>query len=170
MKRLIFVALMAIFVAACQKEPTDAPQDSSQDNNRTIYYTSTDGNIVTPYKSDGFNGVKIVSNVYENGVGVITFSDDLTTIGLAAFGECKTLSSIKLPESVTTIKQSAFGLCENLTNIELPNSITEIGPYAFKRCTALETITLPSNLMVIDRGSQAGAEAASARCYPSRVS
>ena len=34
--------------------------------NNEIHYTSIDGNIVTPYKTDGF-GANVVSNIYENG-------------------------------------------------------------------------------------------------------
>ena len=115
---------MAIFVAACQKEPTDVPQDNSQDNNHIIYYTSTDGNIVEPYKPEAFNGVRIVTNIYEDGVGVITFSDDVKTIGVAAFGECKTLASIKLPESVTTIKCLIANATHAVRNSDAAKSLT----------------------------------------------
>ena len=45
-----------------------------------ITYTSSDGKIVTPYSAGAF-GASIVSNVYENGKGVITFDGNITRIG-----------------------------------------------------------------------------------------
>ncbi|MBQ3247248.1 MAG: leucine-rich repeat domain-containing protein, partial [Alistipes sp.] len=80
----------------------------------TIEYTSSDGKVVTPHKTDVF-GVNIVSNVYENGKGVITFDGPVTTIGAHAFYECSTLASITIPNSVTSIGYYAFGYCTSLT-------------------------------------------------------
>jgi hypothetical protein len=65
-----------------------------------IYYTSTDGNVVTPKFTTGF-GANIVSNTYENGKGVIIFDGPVTKIGLKPFNRCQSLTSISIPESVT---------------------------------------------------------------------
>ena len=46
--------------------------DIEIDTTYAIYYTSTDGKVVTPHKSDMF-GANIVSNTYENGKGIIVF-------------------------------------------------------------------------------------------------
>ena len=48
--------------------------------NNEIWYTSYDGEIVTPYDTNVF-GANIVSNTYENGKGIITFDGDVTSIG-----------------------------------------------------------------------------------------
>jgi hypothetical protein len=56
----------------------EGPEDNE------IWYTSTDGNIITPYKKDVF-GANIVSNTYENGKGIITFDGEVTSIGDSAF-------------------------------------------------------------------------------------
>ncbi len=66
--------------------------DNSQDiaSNNKILYTSSDGNIVTPYATDVF-GATIVSNTYENGQGVITFDGEVTKIGERAFYNCSNL-------------------------------------------------------------------------------
>lgn len=58
--------------------------DVEIDTTYSITYTSTDGKIVTPYKTDGF-GANIVSNTYQNGKGVITFDKNITSIGPQAF-------------------------------------------------------------------------------------
>ena len=83
----------------------------------SIYYTSSDGNIVNPYKTDGFDA-KIISNTYENGRGTITFD------GL-----------------VGSIRDSAFYSCHRLTSITIPKYVDEIGAYAFYECSLLYSIT-----------------------------
>ena len=101
-----------------------------------IWYTSSDGNIVTPYASDVF-GANIVSNTYENDKGVITFDGPITLIGENAFNSCDKLQSITLPKSLTTIGARAFSNCNGLTKCTIPDSVTEIGECAFYGCISL---------------------------------
>ena len=107
------------------------------DLNRVIFYTSTDGNVVTPYKTDAF-GANIVSNTYENGQGVITFDGEVTTIGANAFWTRVTLASITLPQSVNSIGYYAFQGCNSLRSITIPDSVTNIDTNPFLDCKALE--------------------------------
>ena len=81
-----------------------------------MWYTTTDGKIVTPYDANALD-VTIISNTYENGKGVIKFDGDLTNIGKNAFKSKKTLSSVMIPHKVTTINDSAFGSCTSLMKI-----------------------------------------------------
>ena len=107
--------------------------------NNQIWYTSSDGNIVEPYKTNVF-GATIISNEYNNGKGVITFDDSVTTIGNSAFYDCDSLTSVNIPDSVTTIGDYAFYGCESLTTVTLGESVASIGDYAFYNCTNLETV------------------------------
>lgn len=125
----------------------DNIEDSTEIPNNQIWYTSTDGNIVTPYDAEAFGAV-ILSNTYENGRGVITFDRDLTKLGNYLFYTCD-ITSITLPNSITKIGDSAFCACDKLTSINFPNNLTEIGEYAFSACTNLNNITLPDNLTEI---------------------
>ena len=122
------------------------------DSTHCIFYTSTDGKIVTPYKTDVF-GANIISNIYENGQGIITFDGPVTSIGDFAFYECSQLWTITLPESVTSIGNSAFDQCVMLSSINLPESITSIGSQAFFYCIALNEITIPMNVTSIEWGT-----------------
>ena len=107
-----------------------------------IWYTSTDGNIVEPNRTDGF-GANIVSNTYENGKGIITFDGEVTKIGNYAFYGCSGLTSITIPDSVTSIGVGAFEMCNGLTSIIIPDSVTEIGDWAFSHCYDLTNVTIP---------------------------
>lgn len=87
-----------------------------------IWYSSTDGNIVTPYKSDVF-GANIKSNTisseegYYHRRGKIIFDKDITIIGEKAFYGCETLSAIVIPASVGFIGEMAFDDCNKLMYI-----------------------------------------------------
>ena len=84
--------------------------------NNKIFYTSTDGQIVTPRYIDGF-GSNIISNTYSEGVGVIVFDGNITKIDSAAFKNCTSLTSITIPSSVTSIESGIFDGCTGLTSI-----------------------------------------------------
>ncbi len=111
--------------------------DTTESTNNIIYYTSSDGKVVTPYATDVF-GANIVSNTYENGQGVIKFDGDVTQIGQGAFVWCYSLTSIIIPDSVTSIGLQAFHQCESLASVTIPNSVTSIGWGAFFGCLSLE--------------------------------
>lgn len=105
--------------------------------NNQIWYTSSDGTVVTPAHVDVF-GAEIESNVYEDGKGIMTFDGDVTTIGEGAFDYCYSLASIVLPNSVTCIGNVAFEGCQNLTSVTIPENVTEIGYAVFAACYNLK--------------------------------
>ena len=93
--------------------------------NDEIWYTSSDGNIVTPYDTTALP--TIVSNTYSDGKGIIKFATDVTSIGGSAFRECSSLTSVTIPNSVTSIGDYAFYDCSSLTSVTIPDSVTSIG-------------------------------------------
>ena len=140
-----------------------------------IWYISSNGEIVVPYKADAF-GASIVSNTYVNGKGIIKFNQAVTSIGEEAFSYCSSLTSINIPNSVTSIGHRAFigcssitsitlpnGItsieydafcgCSSLTSINIPNSVTSIGVYAFEGCSSLTSITIPNSVTYIGSGA-----------------
>ena len=119
--------------------------------NNVIYYKSSNGKIVAPYKTDVF-GANIVSNEYIAGRGIITFDADVTSIGNEAFYICSSLTSIEIPNSVTSIGNDAFNNCSSLTSIEIPNSVTSIGIYTFYNCSRLTSIEISNSVTSIGNG------------------
>ena len=63
-----------------------------------------------------------------------------TSISDCAFRDCKSLTTVTIPDSVTSIDGSAFSGCTGLTSITIPNGVTSICNYAFFGCTGLTTI------------------------------
>ncbi|MBE6188008.1 MAG: PEGA domain-containing protein [Rikenellaceae bacterium] len=123
-------------------------QTTPTSNSNKIFYTSTDGKVVTPYDSKAF-GVKIVSNVYVNGKGTITCEGPITKFGEWAFEACETLATITIPNCVTTIENCAFSRCKGLISITIPEGVFHLGRSVFQGCEKLQTVTVPNSVTSI---------------------
>ena len=66
-----------------------------------------------------------------------------------AFKDCKSLTSVTIPNSVTTIGDNAFDGCTGLTSITIPNSVTSIGEYAFSSCSGLTSFPILNSVSSI---------------------
>ena len=126
------------FDEQCTVEATDAALTVPVAKNNEIWYTTTDNKKLTPNKTDVFGAAyNDADNIYEKGLGKITFAGEVTSIGDEAFdsnyypANCKPLQSIIIPNSVTNIGKSAFRKCTNLSYIKIPESITSIASNAF---------------------------------------
>ena len=151
-----------------------------------IHYSATQ--IVTPNATDVF-GANMVSNEWNEatGEGVITFDSDVTSVGIYAFSSCKSLTSIKIPNSVTDVNTLAFSGCSNLTafygkfasqdnrclivdgelthfapagitQYSIPEGITSIGVRAFEDVETLTEVIIPQGVISIKFGAFNGCE------------
>ena len=70
----------------------------------------------------------------------------VTSIDDYAFANCRSLSSVIIPDGVKTINHGVFRYCSALTSIVIPKSVNHIGGYAFYFCGKLASIDLPENV------------------------
>ena len=95
------------------------------------------GDDASHYEKKYTGNVVIPSSVTYNG---ITYS--VTSIGINAFYDCSSLTSVTIPNSVTSIGSYAFYDCSSLTSVTIPNSVTRIGYEAFYDCSSLTSVTI----------------------------
>ena len=118
---------------------------------------------VTSQPSGSYGGsITIPASVEYNSV---TYS--VTSIGGAAFWDCRRLTSVTIPNSVTSIGGSAFYGCSGLTSpvynahvfaymptsysgaYTIPEGIESIAGGAFDGCTGLTSVTIPNSVTSI---------------------
>ncbi len=64
----------------------------------------------------------------------------------SAFGYCKALTSVYIPNSVKTIEEFAFNNCTALKSAILPYGLTELDTGVFNQCTSLTSISIPNGV------------------------
>ena len=159
MRLLLLLAVIGLFTTGCAENkvddgnsqyPNNRPQEEVDNPNAVIYYTTTDGKRLFPknHEFEVFNAM-VVSNSYDDGIGVLTFDGEVTLIGNGAFYKCTTLKTIDIPDSVTAIGEYAFAGCENLQNTTIPSNVTSIGLGAFAECNSITSVTIPDSVTTI---------------------
>lgn len=112
-----------------------------------IWYTTTDAQTYTNIRTSSLP--TIISNTYTNGLGIITFAENLINIGSQAFANANTgqnLISMELPDGVLNVGVSGgygpwqAGRLSNFVELILPTSVTSLGNY-LTAGAALSTIT-----------------------------
>lgn len=105
----------------------------------------------------GYLDANILSNTYENGIGIITCDNDITIIGKSTFSplnpglDTGQLTHIIFPSSISKIEKNAFFGCNSLTDINLYNTNSvSIGESAFYGCSLLPKLTIPSSVTTIE--------------------
>ena len=117
-------------------------------NNGTELEVSFRGSRYDSY-SDEYQGNVVIPEE----VTYMNRTHKVTNIGDWAFYNCKSLTSITIPNSVTSIGESAFYRCSGLTSVTIPNSVTSIGESAFYGCSGLASVTIPNSVTSIEESA-----------------
>lgn len=116
---------------------------------------------VTVLGEDSFSTGDFDSPLYDihhTKIQSVTIPQSVTSIGEAAFAQCRALQSLTIDDAATSIGDWAFNECLKLTTLSLGEKITKIGDYAFDDCRILNNVTIPQSVTSI--GKQAFG-----RCY-----
>ena len=145
-----------------------------------LRYTTSD-NVKIKIDADSFDA-KIVLHIYNNQEGKIIFNKPIRVIRNWAFQNCRSMTSVTIPNSVTKIGDHAFSGCNSLTafygkfasadnrclivngvlhtfaraeltEYTIPNSVTKIGDNAFYFCSRLTSVTIPDSVTEIGTGA-----------------
>ncbi|MCQ2251452.1 MAG: leucine-rich repeat domain-containing protein [Bacteroidales bacterium] len=66
-----------------------------------------------------------------------------------AFGNCRSLKEIVIPEGIEEIEEGTFFGCSSLESVTIPSTVKKIAHHAFAGCKSLKTINLPDSLVEI---------------------
>ena len=142
LKKILAVSLCAALIGGTAISlPVFVPDssmtaDAAYTSGDYEYTVSNNEATITKYKGSGGN-VIIPSKIGRYPVKYI---------GDQAFSECKSLTSVTIPDSVTSIGDYAFFMCFNLNDITIPNSVESIGDSAFRVCLSLTDVTIPNSV------------------------
>ena len=156
------------------------PGNPDEIENNQIWYTSYGGEV--SIRPEAFNAA-IVSNICYGDYGVITFDEELTTIGDFAFAGANNLCTLTLPGSVVSVGEcivkdcnsisrfmgkfatedgsalianGVFVACAQSTVAEeyiIPDGVTRIATCAFRECENISKIVIPQSVESIGEGA-----------------
>ncbi|MDA7525519.1 leucine-rich repeat protein, partial [Verrucomicrobia bacterium] len=115
---------------------------------------SISGDLIIPSSWEGkpVTSIGYAAMGYCKYLTSVTIPDSVTIIGTDAFAYCFSLTSVTIPDSVTSIGTYAFGAC-GLKSVTIGNGVTSIGTYAFQNCHSLPSVTIPDSVISIGEGA-----------------
>ena len=129
-------------------ETTKTLNAQNKDDQGLTYTLNNDGTATVSGCDRTVTSIKIPSNVESNGQ---TYT--VTSIGNGAFSECRSLTSVDIPDGVTSIGGYAFASCYSLTSVTIPGSVTSIGNRTFSDCISLTSVDIPDGVTSIGNGA-----------------
>lgn len=88
---------------------------------------------------------------YDSGVVLRGMGKGVETIGNKAFGYCRNLTEVHLPDSLVSIGERAFYACEKLSVLTFGSNLQYIGERAFYKCTSLTELVIPDSVVSLGR-------------------
>ena len=115
-------------------------------------------NVVVPSVIDGNPVVALGNKAFYNckSITSVYMPDSITAIGGNTFFACENLERVRLAPDIEKIQFMSFYACKKLKNIDLPSGLKQISSSAFGSCINLEKIELPDSLTSLDLSAFTG--------------
>ena len=110
-----------------------------------IRYYIKDGEVTISGHSRSVSGKVVIPDTIDG--------CPVTAIGISAFSDCDSITSVSIPDTVTKIETCAFQACTGLDYINIPTSVAYIGNQAFNSCIKLSSVTIPFGVADIGDGA-----------------
>ena len=129
----------------------DMVYQASDDAATLVCYFGSDSKVDIPAELGGKPVTSIGVYAFWNcrSLTKVTIPEGVTSIGDCAFQSCISLTEVNIPKSVETIGDEAFETCDSLTEVTIPEGVTSIGVYAFQFCNSLPEVTIPEGVTSI---------------------
>ena len=145
---VVLVAVLAVSVGVRGQSIYDFTAIAP--SGQTLYYKISDSaqvSVVNPRTNNGDSNYVAGDLVIPEEVSYCGTTYTVTSLSthntmMGTFYNCKTLTSVYVPNSVKTMGKYVFGYCSSLVSVHLPDSITSIPNMAFQGCTSLPSITI----------------------------
>lgn len=133
--------------------------------------TATDTDIVIASEIDGVPVMNIGMYAFRNcnTLTSIVIPNSVTIIGYCAFKNCDSLTSVVIPDSVTNIRSEAFSNCDSLTNVVIGDSVTRIELETFRDCISLTNVAIGDSVTGLSSGAFKGCKALTSVVIPDSV-
>ena len=147
MKRIF----LFLFAAVCAANTLRAYDFKSGE----LYYNIINDTIapyeveVTYQYNDTNNYSGLTTVVIPSSVDYNSRTYEITSIGTGTFNNCKSLTSITIPESVTSIGAYAFVGCTGFTSMTIPKSVEFISINAFRGCYNLADVHIEGATTIV---------------------
>ena len=138
--RKLFTLLIAVMASLGTMFASD-----TQVNGIWYNFDSSTHTATVTYQGSSYNSY---SGEYTGSVVIpasVTYNNEeysVISIGYRAFYNCKSLTSVTIPNSVTSIRGDAFSYCSGLSSVTIGNGVTNIGSNAFLECENLTSVRI----------------------------
>lgn len=125
-------------------------QDWYYDENVVIPETFEYGGTTYTITAIGANAFFSEYDDYDD-ILTLTIPETVTTIGVKAFSNLKSLEVIRLPQDLKEIASDTFTNCISLEEINFPEGLETLNEYACSNCTSLKSVSFGSKIKNISQ-------------------